>query len=128
VRLLLDTSSFLWLIGGAAELSRTARQAFADPANEVYLSAASAWEIAIKYRLGKLPLPAPPDEFVPTQRAAHGIDRLDIDETASLHVAKLPELHRDPFDRMLVAQALVEGLVLLTSDPAIRQYPARTLW
>jgi PIN domain nuclease of toxin-antitoxin system len=94
----------------------------------VYLSAASAWEIAVKHRLGRLPLPEAPDRFVPQARDAHGIDRLDIDEAATLHVARLPDLHRDPFDRILVAQALLGGMVLLTPDEALRQYPAPTLW
>ncbi len=128
MRLLLDTCTFLWVVGGAPELSARARQVFADPANEVYLSAASAWEIAVKHRLGRLPLPESPDQFVPRTRDAHGIDRLDIDEAAALHVAKLPDLHRDPFDRILVAQALLGGLVLLTPDDALRQYPAPTFW
>ena len=128
MRLLLDTCTFLWVVGGAADLSARAREAFVDPGNEVFLSAASAWEIAVKHRLGRLPLPESPDVFVPAQREAHGIDRLDIDEQAALHVAKLPGLHADPFDRMLVSQALIGGLVLLTPDVAIRQYPARTLW
>jgi PIN domain nuclease of toxin-antitoxin system len=128
VRLLLDTCTFLWIVGDAKELSRRARELFADPANDAFLSAASAWEIAVKHRLGKLPLPAPPDEFVPGQRIAHGIDPLTVDEESALHVAKLPDLHRDPFDRILVAQALVGGLVLLTPDDPIRQYPVRTLW
>jgi PIN domain nuclease of toxin-antitoxin system len=128
VRLLLDTCTFLWIVGGSSELSSRARAAFADPANEAFLSAASAWEIAVKHRLGRLPLPSAPDEFVPTQRAAHGIEPLPVDEDAALHVAKLPDLHRDPFDRMLVAQAIVGGLLLLTPDDHIRQYPARTLW
>ena len=128
MRLLLDTCSFLWIIGGAKELSPRAREAFADPANEVLLSAASAWEIAVKHRLGKLPLPESPDVFVPAQRAAHGIEPLPFDEEAALHVATLPDLHRDPFDRLLVAQALVGGLVVLTPDDPIREYPVRTLW
>jgi len=128
VRLLLDTCTFLWIVGGSSELSTRARAAFADPANETFLSAASAWEIAVKHRLGRLPLPSPPDEFVPAQRAAHGIEPLPVDEETALHVAKLPDLHRDPFDRLLVAQALVAGLVLLTPDDDIRKYPARTLW
>ncbi len=128
MRLLLDTCTFLWIVGGAPELSVRARQAFADPANDVYLSAASAWEIAVKHRLGRLPLPETPDRFVPRARDAHGIDRLDIDEAAALHVARLPDLHRDPFDRILVAQALLGGLVLVTPDEALRQYPAPTLW
>jgi PIN domain nuclease of toxin-antitoxin system len=128
VRLLLDTCTFLWIVGGAPELSARARQAFADPANEAYLSAASAWEIVVKHRLGRLPLPDMPDRFVPRARDAHGIDRLDIDEAAALHVARLPDLHRDPFDRILVAQALLGGLVLVTPDEALRQYAAPTLW
>ena len=128
MRLLLDTCTFLWIVGGSKELSSRAREAFADPANEAFLSAASAWEVAVKYRLGKLPLPAPPEEFVPAQRAAHGIETLPVDEESALHVAKLPDLHRDPFDRMLVAQAIVGGLVLLTPDDDIRKYPARTFW
>jgi PIN domain nuclease of toxin-antitoxin system len=128
VRLLLDTCTFLWIVGGAQELSPRARGAFADPENEVFLSAASAWEIAVKNRLGKLPLPAPPEEFVPAQRTAHGIEPLPLDEESALLVAKLPDLHRDPFDRMLVAQALVCGLVVLSPDDPIRQYPVRPLW
>ena len=105
-----------------------AREASRIPGNEVYLSAASAFEIAVKFRLGRLPLPQPPNVFVPKARTALGIDRLDVDEQTGLHVAKLPDLHRDPFDRLLVAQALVAGMVVLTRDDAIRQYPARTLW
>jgi len=128
VRLLLDTCTFLWIVGDASELSARAREAFADPANEAFLSAASAWEIAVKHRLGRLPLPEPPESFVPAQRAAHGLEPLAIDEESALHVAKLPDLHRDPFDRMLVAQALVGGLVVVTPDDSIREYPARTLW
>jgi PIN domain nuclease of toxin-antitoxin system len=128
VRLLLDTCTFLWIVGGDAALSTRVREAFVDPENEVFLSAASAWEIAVKHRLGRLPLPAPPDEFVPAQRAAHGIEALAVEEEAALHVAKLPDLHRDPFDRMLIAQAMVGGLVLATPDDPIRQYPVRTLW
>jgi PIN domain nuclease of toxin-antitoxin system len=128
VRLLLDTCTFLWIVGGAKDLSPRARQAFADPANEALLSAASAWEIAVKYRLGRLALPAHPDAFVPAQRIAHGLEPLPIDEEAALQVAKLPDHHRDPFDRMLVAQAIVGGLVLLTPDDHIREYPVRTVW
>jgi PIN domain nuclease of toxin-antitoxin system len=128
MRLLLDTCTFLWIVGGARDLSARARHMFADPANEAFLSAVSAWEIAVKHRLGRLPLPAPPDTFVPAQRTAHGLEPLPIDEEAALQVAKLPDLHRDPFDRMLVAQAIVGGLVLLTPDDHVRAYPVRTLW
>jgi PIN domain nuclease of toxin-antitoxin system len=128
VRLLLDTCTFLWIVGGAREVSARAKEAFADPANDALLSAASSWEIAVKHRLGKLPLPKGPSQFVPEQRAAHGLEPLPIDEESALHVGKLPDLHRDPFDRMLIAQALVGGLVVVTPDDAVRQYPVRTLW
>jgi PIN domain nuclease of toxin-antitoxin system len=122
MKLLLDTCTFLWIAGDAAALSKRARELFRAADNEVYLSAASAWEIAVKHALGRLPLPAPPEPF------AHGIAPLAIDEESALHVSRLPALHRDPFDRMLVSQAIVHGLTILTSDPVIRTYPARTIW
>jgi PIN domain nuclease of toxin-antitoxin system len=126
--LLLDTCTFLWIAGDAPELSAQVRNAFADPANDVFLSAVSAWEIAVKHRIGRLQLPAAPETFVPENREAHGIERLDLDEKAALRAGRLPDLHRDPFDRMLVAQAIESGLVLLTPDEAIRQYAVKTLW
>jgi PIN domain nuclease of toxin-antitoxin system len=128
VRLLLDTCTFLWILSGSTELSATAREVYADPGNETFLSAASVWEIVVKHRLGRLTLPAPPDALVPRERAARGIEPLPLDEEAALHLARLPDLHGDPFDRMLVAQALVSGLTIVTPDNLVRQYPARTLW
>ncbi len=128
MRILLDTCTFLWLLGDSPQLSARAREEFAGAENEVYLSAASAWEIAVKHRLGRLPLPAAPEDFVPVQRKAHGIEPLPVDEEAALHAARLPNLHRDPFDRMLVSQAVLHGLVVMTPDDAIRQYAVRTLW
>jgi len=128
MRLLLDTCTFLWITSGSEELSDTCRALFRAPENEVFLSAASAWEITIKYQLGKLPLPEPPREFVPAQRLAHRIDSLPITEPAVGHLATLPEHHRDPFDRILVCQAIAEGLIILTPDAQIRQYPIRTAW
>lgn len=128
MRLLLDTATFLWVVSDAPDLSARARELFVDPGNEVYLSAVSAWEIAVKYALGRLPLPEPPERFVPLQRKQHGVDPLPLDEEAALHLARLPLLHRDPFDRMLVCQAIVHGLVLLTPDKLVNQYPVRTMW
>jgi len=128
VKLLLDTCTFLWVITGSPRLSRRARTLFAAAEQEVYLSAASAWEIAIKHRLGRLPLPEAPDRFVPGMREAHGIASLAIDEDAALHVSRLPDLHRDPFDRMIVSQAIVHGFTILTPDPLVTAYPARTIW
>ena len=128
MRLLLDTCSFLWIASAPALLPEPVLARFRDPDNEVFLSAASAWEIAIKHGLGRLPLPEPPDRFVPAEREAHGIIPLPIDEESALHLARLPALHRDPFDRLLVSQAIVHGLTIVTPDPLVTQYPARTLW
>lgn len=128
MKLLLDTSTFLWIAVDHPRLSASARAAFMAPANEVFLSVVSAWEIAVKYQLGKLPLPVPPDRFVPEVREAHGVVPLALDEAAALGAARLPDLHRDPFDRMLVSQAIAHGMVILTDDRILWRYPARCLW
>ena len=128
MRVLLDTATFLWAVSDAPEFSEDAREIFADPGNEIYLSSVSACEIAVKYALGKLPLPEPPRRFVPLQRKQHGIDPLPLDEEAALYLSRLPLLHKDPFDRMLVCQAVVQHLVILTPDELIQQYPVRTMW
>lgn len=128
MRLLLDTSTFLWIASGSPELSATAREAFSDSANEVFLSPISAWEIAVKHMLGRLPLPEAPETYVPALRARHRIAPLPLEEHAVLQLPKLPEHHRDPFDRMLMCQAIAHGLAILTSDPLVTRYPVRTLW
>jgi PIN domain nuclease of toxin-antitoxin system len=128
VRVLLDTCTFLWVVAGAEALSDRAREVVADASNEVFLSAASAWEISVKHALGKLPLPDDPVRFVVVERTRHRIDTLPIDEAAALNVGRLPALHRDPFDRMLVSQAVLGGYTILTPDPLIRQYPASAIW
>ncbi len=128
MKFLLDTCTFLWLTKGSKELSPKAVDAFANPKNEVYLSAVSAWEINVKYRLGKLSLPLSPDKFIPKERKRHMIARLDLSEHDTLHLCKLPTPHKDPFDRMLVCQAIEHSLTILTPDPLITQYPIRSLW
>lgn len=128
MRLLLDTATFLWTITDAPELSSRARELVVDPENDVYLSAVSAWEIAVKHALGRLDLPDSPDRFLPEQRKQQGIEELPLDEESALHLARLPMLHKDPFDRMLVCQAITQGLLLLTPDELISQYPVRTAW
>lgn len=128
MNLLLDTCTFLWIAQGSGELSRRARDLFADPANAVHLSVVSGWEIVIKHSLGRLPLPQPPDRYVPLLRERHGIESLALDEETVLQIGKLPDHHRDPFDRMLVCQAVVRGLTLLTPDPLIRRYPVSVTW
>jgi len=128
VNLLLDTCAFLWLVTGSDHLSPTARNLFSDPDNDVYLSAASAWEISIKWSLGKLPLPVTPEKFVTEQREKHFISPLPISENAAFLLPKLPDHHKDPFDRILICQAIEHTLTILTTDPLIQQYPVRTVW
>ncbi len=127
MRLLLDTHVFLWYIAADPQLPLSIRDAIREPANEVYLSVASVWEAVIKHALGKLPLPDAPAEYLPRQRQAHRIASLPIDEAALPHLANLPPLHRDPFDRLLIAQALQHGMRLATVDNAVRAYPVPLL-
>jgi PIN domain nuclease of toxin-antitoxin system len=128
MKLLLDTCTFLWIVGGARELPARAADVYCAPDNEVYLSTISAWEIAVKHSNGRLALPEAPQQLVPVERHRRGIAALPFDEESALHVSRLPVLHRDPFDRMLVSQAIVHGLTILTPDHLIAQYPARTIW
>ena len=125
---LLDTCTFLWVVSGADDLSARARRLVADPANQVLLSAASAWEISVKHALGRLPLPDDPMRFVAAERSRHRIEALPIDEAAALNAGRPPRLHRDPFDRMLVSQAVLGGYTILTPDRLITQYPAAATW
>ena len=127
MRLLLDTHVFLWYISGDARLPAAYVSAIQDPANEVYLSVASIWEAVIKHQMGKLPMPAPPAEYLPGQRNAHGIANLSIDEGAMVPLASLPALHRDPFDRLLVAQAMQNNLTIATVDPNVAAYSIEVL-
>lgn len=122
MRILLDTHVFLWYILADPQLPRTFRDVIRDPANEAFFSAASIWETVIKYSLGKLLLPQPPALYLPQQREAHQIANLPLEEAAFVHLAGLPHLHRDPFDRILVAQALQHGLTIATVDDAVRAY------
>ena len=128
MKLLLDTCTFLWLASGSKKVSQTATDAFLNPENERYLSAVSAWEIAIKYSLGRLPLPRKPALYVMHIREKSGVETLAFDEESALHTSRLPKLHGDPFDRMLVAQAIVHGMTIVTPDDEIAQYAARVLW
>ncbi len=127
MRLLLDTCTFLWLAGGGS-LSPAAAAAVRDPSNEVLLSAVSVWEIASKYGSGRLPLPESPQQLIPAERRLRGVNTLAFDEESALQVLRLPALHRDPFDRMLISQSIAHGLAIVTPDPLITQYPVRIIW
>ena len=128
MRLLLDTCTFLWLATDHPQLSESARDCCRDPANDVYLSALSAWESAIKYRLGRLPLPVTPARYVASRRQWLQLEPLAFDEASASHDVLLPQLHSDPFDRGLVAQAILHHMTIVTPDPAIAQYPAPVFW
>jgi PIN domain nuclease of toxin-antitoxin system len=128
MELLLDTHVFLWWVDGVRALPKAARAAIADPANGCRLSLVSCWEMAIKSSLGKLKLPAPIERFVPEQLAANGFRLLDIDLADIARVATLPFHHRDPFDRLLAAQALDGGLAIVSADGVFRRYGVRRVW
>ena len=127
MKLLLDTHIFLWFISGDARLRWAWRKEIQDPRNEVFLSVVSLWEAIIKYQLGKLPLPQPPETYLPAQRARHLIADLPLDEISVTQLAQLLPLHRDPFDRVLICQAQAHGLLLVTADPLITAYPVAVL-
>lgn len=128
MRLLLDTCTFLWIITDDNRLSLQARNLFTDKNNEVYLSSVSTWEITLKFGLGKLKLPAEPKKYIPLQRKKHKIMSHSLDEEATLYISKLPDIHKDPFDRMLICQAITSDMLLLTPDEFISQYPVKCDW
>ena len=128
MKLLLDTCTFLWLAADDPLLTPIARTSCRSPENDVYLSALSAWEIAIKYRLGRLPLPEPPDRYVVSRRRWLRLEPLAFDEACAAHEAFLPLHHSDPFDRGLVSQAILNSLTIVTPDAAISRYPVPVLW
>lgn len=127
MNLLIDTCDFLWFITGDSQLSKRRREAIQSPENTVFLSAVSIAEISIKVSIRKLDLPEPPEVYVPKSRRLHQIAELPLDERSAVLVSSLPRHHKDPFDRLLVCQALANDLVLLSSDPLIHQYPVSLL-
>ncbi len=128
MKVLLDTHTFLWWIIDSPKLSSRIRKIISDGNNDLFLSAASGWEIAIKAQLGRIKIPDKPEIFISEQMRANAIQGLPIQISHALHVYNLPSRHRDPFDRMLVAQAQLEGLPILTDDPQIAQYPVKVIW
>ncbi|MBI3492044.1 MAG: type II toxin-antitoxin system VapC family toxin [Acidobacteria bacterium] len=127
MRILLDTQCWLWMTLSPDRLSPKARSLVERGGDELYLSAASAWEIAIKYSVGKLRLPEPPGRYVPSRLEALRVVPLPIEHSHALHVATLPRHHRDPFDRVLIAQAQMENLQILTADPLFAAYDVTTI-
>jgi PIN domain nuclease of toxin-antitoxin system len=128
MRVLLDTHAFLWWITDAPELSPRARSLIADSDNRVYVSAASGWEIAIKAQIGKLVVPENPQQFIAEQIVANSFAVLPIRMEHALHILDLPMHHRDPFDRLLMAQSRVEGMPILTADSVFADYDVDVVW
>ncbi len=124
----LDTHTFLWFIAGSKNLSPKARKLIEDEANRVFLSAASLWEIAIKVSLGKLALSEPFETLIPAQLEMNSIEMLGISVSHTSQVASLPFHHRDPFDRLLVSQALTEEIPIVSADEALDTYGVARLW
>jgi PIN domain nuclease of toxin-antitoxin system len=128
VKYLLDTMVWLWSVGPSKTIGTAGLEILASREEEIYLSAASAWEIAIKTRLGKFQLPEPPGRYVPKRLIDQGIRSLPINQDHSLKVYNLPLHHSDPFDRIIIAQAIVEDMVVLTSDRVFEKYPIDVVW
>jgi PIN domain nuclease of toxin-antitoxin system len=128
VRLLLDTCTFIWLTSESERIDAAARAALDLPDADLVLSEASVWEISLKWQAGKLSLPTPPRLWIETQAEAWQLRRLPVGREHVYQTTELPDVHRDPFDRLLVAQAIEGGLTIVTPDPLIRRYPVAVLW
>ncbi len=122
MRLLLDTHIFLWLINNNSRLSNKYRQEIQNPKNEKFLSVVSLWECVIKYQIGKLNFPSSPETYLPIQRSKHLVKSLIVDENSIAQLISLPLIHRDPFDRLIISQALQYDLTIMTEDKAILAY------
>ena len=127
MKILLDTQVFLWYVHADSKLPLSTLNLLRDSQNELFLSVVCAWEIGVKYHLGKLPLPQSPEIYVPKARQLHGILSLTLDEASIGRLQALPNHHRDPFDRMLVCQAIEYGMRLATVDPVVHQYPVQVV-
>ncbi len=128
MKALLDTHTFLWWNTNDPQLSETARGIITDGRNEIFLSAASAWEISIKFNRGRLVLPEDPEKYVSSRMLLHHFQSLPVQISHALHVCTLPDYHRDPFDRLLIAQAKLEKMPILTADTEIARYDVAIVW
>jgi PIN domain nuclease of toxin-antitoxin system len=127
LRILIDTSCFLWSLAAPERLNKRSKDLLSNPLHTLYLSAASSWEIAIKAALGKLQLPEPPEKYIPSRMEALDILGLPVEHAHALRVFALPPHHRDPFDRILIAQAQTEKLTILTGDRVFAAYDVETI-
>ena len=128
MRFLLDTHTFLWWVADDPQLSLSAKTIISNPDNEIYFSVVSAWEIIIKVGTGKFSLSEPPEVYIPSRITSNQFETLTVQMPHILRINGLPNFHKDPFDRLLIAQSLVEDLSLITVDEAIAQYPVKTIW
>ena len=128
MRLLLDTHVFLWMISSPEKLSETARELIVSEENEIFFSSVSGWEIAIKFGINKLKLPDKPDIYVPRQIEESAVKVLPIRLAHTLNIYHLPDIHKDPFDRLLISQSQLENLPLITDDTKIKQYSVEIVW
>ena len=127
MKLLIDTHAFLWYITNDPRLGRHAYDTIRDKSNQVYLSVVSVWEALVKHQIGKLPLPLPADQYIADRQAAHRIASLELDVPSVSRLLALPVHHHDPFDRMLMCQALQHELIIVTNDEQFRRYPVLLL-
>jgi PIN domain nuclease of toxin-antitoxin system len=128
VKYLLDSVIWLWSVYAVEKINDACREILENGQEEVYFSAATAWELSIKARLGKLHLPGPPGQCIPAFMAKQGLRPLPVSHLHAVKVYDLPLHHDDPFDRLIIAQAVMEGMTVLTSDKAFRKYPVDVLW
>ncbi len=128
MKVLLDTQVWLWMQVSPERFSASSLTLLSEPENQLLLSAASSWEIAIKYALGRLPLPQSPQEYVPRRMRSSGVGALPIQHLHALQVASLPSHHKDPFDRLIIAQAQTERIPVMTADRQFNQYDVQLLW
>lgn len=128
MKFLLDTCTFLWILLSDPLIKPSLKHKIFGEDNEMYLSVVSVWEICIKQMTGRFNLPADAGIYIPQQRKKHQILSLDLDEQSICHLSKLPSIHKDPFDRILICQAMEHGMTIVTPDQNIRNYPIKTLW
>ena len=128
MRVLLDTHVFLWMISAPEKLSKTVKDILESKVNEIFLSAVSGLEIAIKCKINKLQLPNNPDIYLPHQVAENSLKILPIGMNHTVNVFNLPDIHKDPFDRLLISQSQLEKLPIITNDEKIKEYPVDIIW